>query len=490
MAEIAETESGKISGGYSAVVQMLERFFMDENAYKDPDSREMISQDDFCEGTLAEKEYRTGADYSESSGSYYKRLASAEILSAEKESELWQEIESRYRNLRRILARFGCMYDYFLHQLESCNAPEDLTDLFLQSLFQSREQAQKFLRKLPKIRLECAQIHESLFSAYHCADHALREKLCRQGEKLFSDYPLSGENLFKVVTLLQKHHLILESSDEESCRKLLETDLLCSREYFLAAMEDLTGEIRLLDLNRERLVESNLRLVISIVRQYQNRGVPFVDLIQEGNIGLLKAIERFDYHLGHRFSTYATWWIKQSVTHAVRCQSRVIRLPVHMLTLLSRINKAEQQFLQENGREADVDEIAEILGLSRSRVSSLKRMALQPISLQAPVTSSNNDKETRLEESLQDHHDGDNPVKSLARKLLEQKLHTLLDSLPERTRQILIYRFGLNNVEPMSLNEMSQHFRVSRERIRQIENNALRHLRNPEMIALLEDYFL
>ena len=438
----------------------------------------------------AEKDIHISGSDSAPETFYGKPAASAEILTAEKEAALWEEMESCYDRIRRILARFGCVYANFLHLLESCNTPEDLTDLFTQSLLTGKNAKQRFMQKLPEIRLEFSRIHESLFSAHHCEDALLREKLCRQGEKLFTKYPFQGERLFHVITLLQKHRLVLESPETESVKPLLDTELLCSRDLFLTSMEEISGLIRLLDQGREQLVESNLRLVASVVRQYQSRGVPFSDLLQEGNIGLLKAIEKFDYKLGHRFSTYATWWIRQSVTHAIRSQSRVIRLPVHMLTVLSRINKAEQQFLQENGREAEIEEIAQILGLSRARVSSLKRMALQPISLQVSAYTSREGKEVLLGDTIQDIKDEDNPVKMLARKLLEQKLHTLLDTLPQRTREILTCRFGLNGREPMSLNEMSQHFHVSRERIRQIENHALMHLRNPEMIALLEDYFL
>lgn len=458
-----------------------------EKGSGDPESKKIpvYSAED-----LPEKEECFSGSESGVSAGYYKRLASAEILTAERELALWEEMESCYDRIRRIFARFACTYAHLLHHLESCNTPEDLTDIFAQSLFSGKNSKQQFLQNLPEIRLEFSRIHESLFGAYHCSDSSLLEKLYKQGEALFVRYPFPGELIFREVAHLQKHLLVLESPDTDSAKLLLDTELLCSRELFLTSMTEIAGLIRSLDRGRELLVESNLRLVASIVRQYQNRGVPFVDLLQEGNMGLLKAIEKFDYRLGHRFSTYATWWIKQSVTHAVRSQSRVIRLPVHMLTVLSRINKAEQQFLQEHGREAQTEEIARILGLSRARVNSLKRMALQPISLQMSAYTSNDGKELSFGETLQDIKDEDNPVKSLARKLLEQKLHALLDTLPQRTREILCCRFGLNGVEPMSLNEMSQHFHVSRERIRQIENNALMHLRNPEMITLLEDYFL
>jgi len=230
-------------------------------------------------------------------------------------------------------------------------------------------------------------------------------------------------------------------------------------------------------------------MVFSIAKKYQRHGVPLADLIQEGNIGLMKAINKFDSGLGHRFSTYATWWIKQCVCHAVGRQSRVIRLPSHMLAVLSKINKAEQQFLLENGREALPEEIAEKLEMTREKVSSLKRMAMQTISLQAPVYSGRSGRDILLEDTVENIHDEDDPMRNLAKKILAEKLSSILSSLPPRTRQILTYRYGLNGVEQMSLNAMSEHFRISRERIRQIELNALTRIRNPEIISQLEDYF-
>ena len=270
---------------------------------------------------------------------------------------------------------------------------------------------------------------------------------------------------------------------------LASTVLFCSPAEFGAKMDAIEKLLAELGTVRNNLVFSYLRLVFSIAKKFQRHGVPLVDLIQEGNVGLMRAVDRFDTGLGHRFSTYATWWIKQCVCHAVARQSRVIRLPMHMLAALSKINKAEQDFLLETGREATPDEIADRLGMTRERVSSLKRMSMQSISLQSTVYSGKNGRDILLEDTVENMHDGDDPMHNLAKRILSDKLTQILSSLPPRTRKVLTLRYGLDGSEPMSLNEISRHFRISRERIRQIEIHALNKMRNPETISLLEDYF-
>ncbi|OQA83957.1 MAG: RNA polymerase sigma factor SigA [Lentisphaerae bacterium ADurb.Bin242] len=420
---------------------------------------------------------------------YMERLSAAEPLDSDQETALWEEIRHIHEKIRERMSFFGFVYKCHIRLLEKLKTPDSLSDLFPQSLLAKNDNALELLNQTDTLRKELEELYSRLADAYKICDTAALKRLRASGSRLMLKYPILIEHVFDMLETLRTNKLLLNSNEQESSEDLLSQELFCSREDLanhLKTLDELSAE---LDEKRNTLVEGNLRLVVSIAKKFQGRGVPFVDLIQEGNIGLMKAIDKFDYKLGHRFCTYATWWIKQCVFHAVGKQSRVIRLPVHMLSTLNKINKAEQLFLQENGREATVEEIAGKLEMTRERVNSLKRMAMQSISLQAPVFSWNSGKDVLLEDTVKDLHDDDDPMHSLARKILSQKLGEMLNMLPVRTREVLSLRYGLDGAKPMSLTEMSKHFNISRERIRQIETNALAKLRNPDTIIQLEDYF-
>lgn len=420
---------------------------------------------------------------------YMERLSAAEPLDSDHETALWEEIRLIHEKIREKMSFFGFVYKYHIRLLEKLKTPDCFSDVFPQSLQAEKGNVFELLKETDAFRLELEELYEKISTAFNANDTSALKRLRTSGSRLMLKYPILIEHVFDMLETLRTNKILLSSPEKENSEELLQKELLCTREELttqLKLLDDLSAE---LDLKRNTLVEGNLRLVVSIAKKFQGRGVPFVDLIQEGNIGLMKAIDKFDYKLGHRFCTYATWWIKQCVFHAVGRQSRVIRLPVHMLSTLNKINKAEQLFLQENGREATVEEVAEKLEMTRERVNSLKRMSMQSISLQAPVFSWNNGKDVLLEDTVKDLHDGDDPMHSLARKILSQKLGEMLNTLPPRTREVLSLRYGLDGAKPMSLTEMSKHFNISRERIRQIETNALTKLRNPETIIQLEDYF-
>lgn len=419
---------------------------------------------------------------------YMGHLALAVPLDPEEEQKLWCQLGDLYLELRRELAFCGVSYSFAIRLLEKLDTPDSLSDIFPQSLLTGIGK-RKLLERSRLLLQRYSEIRGRLRNAFLERNSKNLAKERAAGAALMAEYPIQNELILEFVEQLKSHRLVMESGDEAARQTLIDTMLFCSAEDFFDWFKRIEVHLSHLNETRNKLVFSYLRMVFSIAKKFQGHGVPLIDLIQEGNIGLMKAVNKFDYDLGHRFSTYAVWWIKQCVCHAVGRQSRVIRLPMHMLVALGKINKAEQQFLLENGREATAAEIAERLDMPPERVSSLKRMSMQAISLQASVYTGGNGRDILLEDTIENIHDEEDPMRNLAKKILADKLSQILSTLPPRTRQVLIYRYGLDGVEPMSLNEMSQHFRISRERIRQIEINALSKIRNPETISLLEDYF-
>ena len=238
------------------------------------------------------------------------------------------------------------------------------------------------------------------------------------------------------------------------------------------------------ELARERLIKANTRLVVSIAKRYMSRDVPFLDLIQEGNLGLMKAVEKFDYRRGFRFSTYATWWIRQTITRAIADQGRTIRVPVHMSDRIRRMYKIARDLEQEHGRKATAEEIAETMGVDLRKVRWMLRVSWQPLSLERPVGE---DEDSEFGHFIE-NETAPSPAQSAYETMLREKIEVLLDSLSPREAQILRLRFGLANGRSHTLEEVGEQFGLTRERIRQIEGRALRRLRHPRRSRHLRDY--
>ena len=414
---------------------------------------------------------------------YYRRLGESEPLSPEDEQAVWQAVERETDAIRGAVSRFGFVMEEQIRLLREC-MPETASDFFLESMMppDSAQSKTSLLNDMRRTADAIETERSKLLSLYRLRKLRGAEPLYESIRTLVARYPVNAAKLMEWNRIANVYCYEMSAMATQELEEKLLPDLVRSA----AILQDAKRCFARIESLRKTILTSHLRLVVSIAKHYRSAALSHADLIQEGNIGLIKAFERFDYRLGHKFSTYATWWIKHDIARAIANQSRVIRMPQGMMNAVMRINRAEQAILQRTGREPGVEELARELDLSVERVRAIRSMASQEFSLQVSLDDSPGG---FLLENIQSESETSDPERQLAFKIMCAGLNKALKRLPEREQLLLRLRYGLDGQAPKTQVELSRIFGLSRERLRQLEQGAIRKLRNPDMAGQFGDYF-
>ena len=446
---------------------------------------------------------------------YLKQMGQVPLLTREQEVEISKRIEEAEIKMQDVLYRFGFIAHAHLDMAQRLLDSRERFDRVIQD--KKIESRERYLKLLPRLSQQLQRLADTVSDHYvkkiapakkaaAPKDQVLFERHIEEVVKIYPKFYFKSkivedfvthadDHLKTLVSLRSEHqkHVAKKNPDPQQKRHIgsLSAQIdeahrknWMSIDQYHDRHRELKKHFREALRAKTEMVEANLRLVISIAKKYTNRGLSFLDLIQEGNMGLMKAVEKFEYRRGYKFSTYATWWIRQAITRSIADQARTIRIPVHMIETINKLIRVQKQLVQEYGREPSAEEIADEIQLPVGRVQAVLKMAQQPISLQAPVGDSD---DTSFGDFIEDKS-AENPADMAAIVLLKDKIKDVLESLTERERQVLEQRFGLVDGYSRTLEEVGKQFKVTRERIRQIEAKALRKMRHPTRLRQLEGF--